>query len=387
MFLLEKEGKRSRERMLAALRLEEPRDRVPVLPWVVPRIFQDVYKISWSREIYHVMMLRMGFDPYIGVGLGGPTVAKDVTVKKRIVAIEERGLVIERTFETPLGEIKESYFHSIAPEQSVAGEHLDINIGSYKEYLVKSKEDVERVRAIIPDPWERNTTDIREGLKTFKDIAVVVGGVSGPFNRAVRMRGYMQVVRDIYGGGDPSILKGLIDIFLKEGLKIIQIYGELGVDVLHIMSNFSSMSLISPRIFKEYIYPYESQFCKEAHKYDMIVRYHMDGRCSAALELLADMGVDQIETLDPPTIGGDITLSEAKKRVGNRMCLYGNIDPINVIKIRSPQEIMAEAKKCIDDAAPGGGFILGSADTIAPGTPPENLEALAKAARLYGRYR
>jgi uroporphyrinogen decarboxylase len=44
-------------------------------------------------------------------------------------------------------------------------------------------------------------------------------------------------------------------------------------------------------------------------------------------------------------------------------------------------------RRAIDIAAPGGGFILGSSDSIRDGTPAENVRAYFDAAHKYGVYR
>jgi uroporphyrinogen-III decarboxylase len=54
---------------------------------------------------------------------------------------------------------------------------------------------------------------------------------------------------------------------------------------------------------------------------------------------------------------GDITLAEAKRRVGGRICLAGNIQIGDVMALERGQ-IVALTRQAIEDAAPGGGFVL-----------------------------
>jgi uroporphyrinogen decarboxylase len=72
--------------------------------------------------------------------------------------------------------------------------------------------------------------------------------------------------------------------------------------------------------------------------------------------------------------------------VGDRICLNGNIDLIYVIKMGTPEQIREAVRQAILDAAPGGGFILGTSDSIRD-TEPENVRAYFQAARDYGDYR
>ncbi len=47
----------------------------------------------------------------------------------------------------------------------------------------------------------------------------------------------------------------------------------------------------------------------------------------------------------------------------------------------TPERVYENAREVIQSAATGGGLILGSGCDVAPGTPPENLDAMMTAAR------
>ena len=91
-----------------------------------------------------------------------------------------------------------------------------------------------------------------------------------------------------------------------------------------------------------------------------------------------------LSTVPPPPIG-DVDLVQAKARVGDRICLNGNVDIINVIKDGSPEQVRQAVRQAILDAARGGGFILGTSDSIRE-APLENVRAYFEAGRRYGNY-
>lgn len=70
------------------------------------------------------------------------------------------------------------------------------------------------------------------------------------------------------------------------------------------------------------------------------------------------MGVDAVEPLEPPPYGDNI-LAEAKKLVGKRMLLSGNVVSqafhLDSFKIGDVRDLV---KRAIEDGAPGGGFTL-----------------------------
>lgn len=78
-------------------------------------------------------------------------------------------------------------------------------------------------------------------------------------------------------------------------------------------------------------------------------------------------------------------LKAAKAAVGERICLNGNVDLLNVIAHGTPDLIRETVRQAMLDAAPGGGFILGTSDSIRD-APIENVRAYFAAAREYGEY-
>jgi uroporphyrinogen decarboxylase len=69
------------------------------------------------------------------------------------------------------------------------------------------------------------------------------------------------------------------------------------------------------------------------------------------------------------------------------VCLSGGIDLIYVVKMGTPELIRERVREAIRVAAPGGGYILGTSDSIRDETPLENVRAFFDAGREYGDYR
>jgi uroporphyrinogen decarboxylase len=79
-------------------------------------------------------------------------------------------------------------------------------------------------------------------------------------------------------------------------------------------------------------------------------------------------------------------MAELKRTIGDRMCLIGNVHPVAVLMRKGPEDVLEEARKCIEGAAEGGGFGLSSGGVIDRGTPPENIDALVEASEKFGQY-
>lgn len=72
--------------------------------------------------------------------------------------------------------------------------------------------------------------------------------------------------------------------------------------------------------------------------------------------------------------------------LAGKVFIKGNIDPINTLLNGSRQEVEKDVIWRLETGRPGGGYILSSACSVAPGTPPENIELLAELTEKYGKY-
>jgi uroporphyrinogen-III decarboxylase len=98
------------------------------------------------------------------------------------------------------------------------------------------------------------------------------------------------------------------------------------------------------------------------------------------LERIAAMGPDAMETFTPKAMGGDADLAEAKRRVGDKVCMIGGFDQFHFFRNCSPARTRAEVRRCFDVAGPGGGYILSPSDHFFE-AEPALIQAFAEEAR------
>ena len=111
---------------------------------------------------------------------------------------------------------------------------------------------------------------------------------------------------------------------------------------------------------------------------------HCCGHVNAMLESFAKAGWDALEPLTPPPLG-NVTLAEAKRRVGGTVCLKGNLDPVHVMKMGTRDAVARATEECLRVGATNSGFILSVADCMAPGTPRAHMEIVADIVHRHGR--
>jgi len=94
-------------------------------------------------------------------------------------------------------------------------------------------------------------------------------------------------------------------------------------------------------------------------------------------------GPDGLNPIEP--VAG-MTLARTKALVGDRVCLVGNIDCGELLSHGTTDQVEAAVRQAIADAAPGGGYMLTSSNSIHSSVRPENLIAMVQACHRYGVY-
>jgi uroporphyrinogen decarboxylase len=145
---------------------------------------------------------------------------------------------------------------------------------------------------------------------------------------------------------------------------------------------FNTNTLMSPAQFDEFIAPYLKELVDAVHRRGGKVIKHSDGNVWPILDRLIEIGFDGIHPIQPQCMD----LKEVKKHCGDRVCLLGNIDCIDILPSGTEEDVEEAVKQAIKDAGPGGGYILCSSNTIHPGCKPENYIAMVKATQKHGVY-
>ena len=199
------------------------------------------------------------------------------------------------------------------------------------------------------------------------------GEVFSPFTHLLELAGYQGALLGLLT--DPSRAHALLDRLTGASVAWAVAQAEHGVDAVLISSAFAGGSFISPAMYREFVLPYERRVAEAVRRTGVPVYTHTCGRLGDRLELLAETGTQGVDTLDPPPLG-DVDLADAKRRIGSRLFIKGNMDAVALLRARTPDEVLAMARACLRAGAPGGGYILSTACSVAPRVEPWKLELL-----------
>jgi uroporphyrinogen-III decarboxylase len=209
------------------------------------------------------------------------------------------------------------------------------------------------------------------------------GEVASPFDYFLHLFGFSNALVNLLEA--PQVCEEVLRR-LAEGVKRIALgQVEKGIDALKISSPYAGSGFISPQLYRRFVLPFESRIVDAVKSQGVPVYLHTCGAISDRLEMMIESGISGLECLDPPPLG-DVSLKDAKARIGGKVFIKGNIDPVHVLLNGALSDIEADAVRRINIGMPGGGYILSSACSIAPHTPRENIQVLLQLAEERGRY-
>lgn len=122
--------------------------------------------------------------------------------------------------------------------------------------------------------------------------------------------------------------------------------------------------LASPRDFREFVFDYDKRIIDLIHDAGKLVWVHCHGDMKPVLLDFVEMGVDCLNPIEPPPIGG-LTLAEAKKLINGRMTLDGGVEN-GWFDTMEPDEMREAVREIVLMGKPGGCYICGQ--TSDPGT-------------------
>jgi len=149
----------------------------------------------------------------------------------------------------------------------------------------------------------------------------------------------------------------------------------LGDDIAYTQS-----LMASPAFLREQIFPYYERVGALCREYDKLCVYHSDGLLTEVFEDLLNCGVQAVHPNEPTSV--DIV--ELKRRWGERVSFVGNID-VDLLTRGTPEDVARAVRELIEKVAPGGGFALGSGNSVTKNVPLVNFRAMLDTVREYGR--
>ncbi len=234
--------------------------------------------------------------------------------------------------------------------------------------LLGDKTVLARLR--IPDPLAAGRMKDRvDGVAWLKNRVgndlLLEGWIEGPCAEAADLRGINNLMTDFFD--DPGFVRALFDFVLEMELQFARVQIQAGADIIGLGD--AAASLVGPKVYAEFVLPYEKKMVDAIHAMGAKVRLHICGNTRRILEGMGSLGTDLVDLDLAP-------VSEGRQKMGPDQVILGNAHPVHDIKNGTPESIAATLAECHRQAGPR--FIVGAGCEIPRGTPHANMMAMTE---------
>jgi len=202
---------------------------------------------------------------------------------------------------------------------------------------------------------------------------------------------FFHIVSDFFGmenyfikmHTDPAVVEAVtervVDFYLQINEKWFDIIGDK-MDAIFFGNDFGSQLdlLISPAMFNKFVMPYFRKITTQAKSRGYKVVPHSCGAIESVIPQLIDAGVDALHPIQAKARNMDAkTLA---RKYGKDVVFIGGVDTQELLPFGTPQQVYDEVMRLRELFGPN--YIVSPSHEATPNTPPENMEAMARAASV-----
>ncbi|MGI5836656.1 MAG: uroporphyrinogen decarboxylase family protein [Chloroflexota bacterium] len=204
---------------------------------------------------------------------------------------------------------------------------------------------------------------------------LIIGHVLGPTSLPILLMGE-DAWLDLLLFGNVARRKRLVQITRQFCVSWANALLSAGADAIAIAEPMATSTILTREQAKQYVLPEVRRVVKSIRGPSVLWGV---GSTRSIADLVPDLGVRALST-DPSD-----DLREVKTAVARRIALLGGLNDLAMLSW-SPHDAEAAARRAIEEAAPGGGFILSHQNEIPTSVGHDILAAVVDAARRWGRY-
>ncbi|MCL2058309.1 MAG: hypothetical protein FWH01_04520 [Oscillospiraceae bacterium] len=236
----------------------------------------------------------------------------------------------------------------------------------------------------IGDDLLDNLFEVQNLLPDGMKILLAAGG--GILENVVWLMGYLPFS---YALQDDEQL--IWDMFEKIGTNTVSLLTKAlaGADIKKIGAivqgddmGYNKGTMLSPELMRKFVFPWSKKLVDLAHSYGLPYILHSCGNLDEIMDDLIDhVGIDARHSYEDKII----PVGEFKRKYGSRVAVLGGVD-MNFLCTRSEGEVREYVARVLDECMPGGGYALGSGNSLANYVPIDNIHAMYEVGRLKGVY-
>ena len=362
----------NRERIFSALQLKQP-DRVPIFDYFDKAPLIKISNVLFGNDTPMKVSTMAGVD-------GAVTDLDYQYMDLQIRVIKALDLDAIITWQNIKCEKLPGKSDFIKDRFGIVYRTSEHGVPIPMEGPVKDKFDLDKIATFEPFPEE---FDLIDYYKERAPERVLLFDIGDPFRMCWYLMGSMEKFLPLIiiepdfvlklSRIAAELLKKTVEMAIERGAEVIFMEGDLA---------FRENILMSKDQFMRFVNVFNHEICEVAHKRGVPIIKHSDGNIWPILDELIEAGFDGIHPIEPQAMD----IKEVKNHLRDKACVCGNIDCADLLVTGDPNEVVAKVKDTIKDAAPGGGYILTSSNSIHPGCNAENVVTMFNTAKKHGVY-
>ena len=370
-----------KQRFLAAVRGETP-DVVPVAPLIHHRYAHKVLgRWDWKAvfevhrmigSCHHRGPLTVGLDIEMPEGYRTESRTMEETSNGRKVQITET------LCHTPKRTLRTCTVYGVIPDDPLCGKIVEYPIkddADWRAWIDFQQQALGGIRGV-------NHSLIREAVEVMGEDGMPSVGLSPAVAMVMSARGMEQFLIDIYER--PAIVEEALSICREIMLHYVDSFLQSPTEVAWLDICWATGAVMGPKNFERWALPDVVQTMERVKRVPgKVMGLYTLGRIRQLMPMFADAGVHFVETFEPNE--GDISLAEAKRQFGDRMCLMGNFDCL-VLAFGTVEDARREARRCLNEGMEGGGYVMVTGDEVPADAKMDNLKAMVETVEEFGRY-
>jgi hypothetical protein len=295
-------------------------------------------------------------DPWLGIGLGCSAVEGAAYPGED----RRRGNLLQRIVHAPGRDLMSTY---TTTAQTTA----------LTEPLCKSLDDIEALLAIpyvVPHPDVERFLGFKERVgQDGLAIASLPNGLCFPYD--VLGPEYCNLL----WATEPQVIREMVALAAGRAYRFAEEACEGGVDCFRIIGGEYATELMGPRAWDELIVPFDRPLVEMIHAHGAIAHYHNHGHMHRCIERIAELGIDSLDPVEQPPYG-DLQMDQAMARVGDRVCLLGGLDDMEVLETRPWAEVEHMAVDLLERVGTTGWMLGGTSSGTWSDAAARNFIAL-----------
>ena len=228
-------------------------------------------------------------------------------------------------------------------------------------------------------PWPRaedaDLTQLEVAAAALPEGMKILVNVGGSLEPVMWFMGYEPFALALYD--NPDLIAALFDkiteicIPVAEAIIDMDCVGGLftGDDM-----GFKTGTMVAPAHLRRYVFPYHKRLAALAHAHGKVYVLHACGNLETVLDdLIDDVRIDAKHSFEDAIM----PVSAFKAKYGHRVGVVGGVD-VDFLCRASEEDVRAYTRRVLEACMPGGGYALGTGNSVANYIPVRNFLAMVE---------